>query len=104
MAVTEVVVAPMNAGKAGGPRRSLPCDALGMAGGGEIAVQSSDPQGLTAAEPFFKVQALLPAASVDGPRLVHGRLGVMRITLGDRPLLVQWVRGLRQFFQRRFRV
>jgi putative peptide zinc metalloprotease protein len=82
----------------------LPSRALGMAGGGEIAVQSSDPQGLTAAEPFFKVQALLPAASVDGPRLLHGRLGVMRITLGDRPLLVQWVRGLRQFFQRRFRV
>lgn len=82
----------------------LPSRALGMAGGGEIAVQSSDPQGLTAAEPFFKVQALLPAASLDGPRLVHGRLGVMRITLGDRPLLVQWVRGLRQFFQRRFRV
>ena len=82
----------------------LPSRALGMAGGGEIAVQSNDPQGLTAAEPFFKVQALLPAASLDGPRLVHGRLGVMRITLGDRPLLVQWARGLRQFFQRRFRV
>ena len=82
----------------------LPSRALGMAGGGEIAVQSSDPQGLTAAEPFFKVQALLPAASRDGPRLVHGRLGVMRLTLGERPLLVQWARGLRQFFQRRFRV
>ena len=38
MAVTEVVVAPMNAGKAGGPRRSLPCDALGMAGGWNPAI------------------------------------------------------------------
>jgi putative peptide zinc metalloprotease protein len=82
----------------------LPSRALGMAGGGEIAVQSSDPQGLTAAEPFFKVQALLPAAGATGPRLAHGRLGVMRITLGDRPLLAQWARGLRQFFQSRFRV
>ncbi len=38
LAVTEVVVAPMADGKAGGPRRSLPCDALGMAGGWNPAI------------------------------------------------------------------
>lgn len=82
----------------------LPSAALGMAGGGEIAVQSSDPQGLTAAEPFFRVQAWLPASNAEGPMLIHGRLGVMRLTLGYRPLLFQWGRALRQFFQRKFRV
>lgn len=82
----------------------LPSRALGMAGGGEIAVQPGDPQGVTAAEPFFRVQAALPVPASGGPRLVHGRLGTMRLTLGERPLLAQWVRGLRQFFQRKFRV
>ncbi len=38
LAVTEVVVAPVNAGKAGEPRRTLPCDALGMAGGWNPAI------------------------------------------------------------------
>jgi putative peptide zinc metalloprotease protein len=82
----------------------LPSSALGMAGGGEIAVDPSDPHGLTAAEPFFRVQADLPALSATEPLLIHGRLGVMRLTLGSRPLLLQWERSLRQFLQRRFRV
>ena len=85
----------------------LPSPALGMAGGGEIAVQSSDPKGLAAAEPFFRVQASLPAEQVSdstGLRRMHGRLGTMRITLPDSPLLFQWERGLRQFLQRKFRV
>lgn len=85
----------------------LPSPALGMAGGGQIAVQSSDPNGLAAAEPFFRIHAQLPPqdGSIDESlRLVHGRLGTMRITLPDSPLLVQWERGLRQFLQRRFRV
>ena len=36
--------------------------------------------------------------------LAHGRLGILRLTLDDAPLLVQWDRGVRQFLQRRFRV
>ncbi|MGI9211772.1 MAG: biotin/lipoyl-binding protein [Methylococcaceae bacterium] len=82
----------------------LPSKALGMAGGGEIAVDPADSHGLAAAEPFFRVQAELPPASGTEPLLVHGRLGVMRLTLSARPLLFQWERGLRQFLQRRFRV
>jgi len=85
----------------------LPSPALGMAGGGDIAVQSSDPKGLTAAEPFFRIHAQLPAAGAgqaQDMRRLHGRLGTMRITLPDSPLLVQWERGLRQFLQRKFRV
>ncbi len=85
----------------------LPSPALGMAGGGEIAVQSSDPKGLAAAEPFFRVHAQLPpgeSMDADALRHLHGRVGTMRITLPNAPLLFQWERGLRQYFQRKFRV
>lgn len=85
----------------------LPSPALGMAGGGDIAVQPSDAKGLAAAEPFFRIHAQLPAAGpgqAQDMRRLHGRLGTMRITLPDSPLLVQWERGLRQFLQRKFRV
>ena len=82
----------------------LPSRALGMAGGGEIAVQPNDPHGVTAAEPFFRVQAQLPSIETDLPMLMHGRLGVMRLDLGRRPLLSQGERAMRQFFQRKFRV
>lgn len=85
----------------------LPSAALGMSGGGDIAVHASDPKGLEAAEPFFRIHAQLPAAgSADdrGLKRLHGRVGTMRITLPDAPLLVQWERGWRQFLQRKFRV
>ena len=83
----------------------LPSPALGMPGGGEIAVQASDTKGLAAAEPFFRIHAQLPAGDAQQAlRRLHGRLGTMRITLADAPLLVQWERGLRQFLQRKFRV
>jgi putative peptide zinc metalloprotease protein len=83
----------------------LPSAALGMAGGGEIAVQSGDTKGLAAAEPFFRIHAQLPPLEqAQALRRLHGRLGTMRITLPDSPLLVQWERGARQFLQRKFRV
>jgi putative peptide zinc metalloprotease protein len=81
----------------------LPSRALGMAGGGDIAVAPSDSNGLTAAEPFFRIHAPVHAGA-DGPVLRHGRLGTVRLTLQDAPLLVQWNRAVRQFLQRRFRV
>jgi len=83
----------------------LPSAALGMAGGGDIAVQSGDAKGLAAAEPFFRIHAQLPPQEqAQALRRLHGRLGTMRITLPDSPLLVQWERGARQFLQRKFRV
>lgn len=82
----------------------LPSRALGMAGGGDLAVSPSDPQGLTAAEPFFRIEAALPSGAPEDALRVHGRIGTMRLTLSHRPLGLQWERKLRQFFQRRFRV
>jgi putative peptide zinc metalloprotease protein len=81
----------------------LPARALGMAGGGEIAVANSDPQGLTAIEPFFRIESVLSPEHAQA-LLVHGRVGTLRLTLSSRPLLQQWERSARQFLQRKFRV
>ena len=81
----------------------LPARALGMAGGGEIAVSPSDPHGLTATEPFFRIESTLSPTDAQA-LLVHGRVGTLRLTLSSRPLLQQWERKARQFLQRRFRV
>jgi putative peptide zinc metalloprotease protein len=75
-----------------------------MSGGGDLAVSPSDPNGVVAAEPFFRIESPLKPDAEHAPMLVHGRIGVMRLTLSSRPLLVQWERRLRQFLQRRFRV
>jgi putative peptide zinc metalloprotease protein len=82
----------------------LPSRALGFAGGGDIAVQPGDPNGVMAAEPFFRIHASFDAVQAAEVRLVHGRLGVMRLTLAPKPLLEQWERSARQLLQRRFRV
>jgi putative peptide zinc metalloprotease protein len=87
---------------------ALPSAALGMAGGGMIAVSPSDPQGLVAAEPFFRIEAVFglgfQGMADQAVRLSHGQIGTMRLTLSSRPLLAQWTRDVRQFLQRRFRV
>lgn len=84
---------------------ALPSPALGMAGGGLIAV-TSDPSGAVAAEPFFRIEGEISeeAARALGVSMVHGRVGTLRLTLESQPLFAQWERDLRQFFQRRFRV
>lgn len=100
LVATQTEVMPFEQGQ-------LPSPALGMAGGGDIAVQSSDPNGLAAAEPFFRVESQLPQITGEAAqhlRMLHGRVGTMRISLPPSPLLFQWERELRQFLQRKFRV
>lgn len=100
LVATQTEVMPFEQGQ-------LPSPALGMAGGGDIAVQSSDPNGLVAAEPFFRVESQLPEITGEAAqrlRMLHGRVGTMRISLPPSPLLFQWERELRQFLQRKFRV
>jgi putative peptide zinc metalloprotease protein len=82
----------------------LPSRALGFAGGGDIAVQPDDPSGVMAAEPFFRIHAGFDSAHAAEVKLMHGRLGVMRLTLEPKPLLEQWERSMRQLLQRKFRV
>jgi putative peptide zinc metalloprotease protein len=53
-------------------------------------------------EPFFEVRVfLVPQPLV---QLVHGQRGVARLDLPWEPLLSQWVRSVRQLFQRNYRV
>jgi putative peptide zinc metalloprotease protein len=82
---------------------ALPSRALGFAGGGDIAVAPGDQNGVTAAEPFYRIHARFQSGPVPAS-LMHGRLGTLRLTLNETPLLQQWERGIRQFLQRRFRV
>jgi putative peptide zinc metalloprotease protein len=83
-------------------RRTLPSPALGWMGGGEIPVASEDPEGRTTLEPFFELRADL--ASDSGAAVLHGRSGKIRLGLGTRPLLSQWLRRLRQVLQRRYQL
>ncbi len=84
----------------------LPSAALGMAGGGPIAVDPTDGQGTTAREPFFRLESDLFSVEALAPSetLRHGLRGTLRVQLSDAPLLVQWERRVRQFLQRSFRV
>jgi putative peptide zinc metalloprotease protein len=83
-----------------GGQRTLPSPALGWRAGGEMPVAVEDPQGRTAQEPFFEVQAAVPLA--DEVALLHGRGGKIRFDLEWEPLLPRWIRRLHQLFQKRY--
>ncbi len=85
-----------------GSTRLLPSPTLGWLGGGEIPVAPEDPQGRTAAEPFFEVRARIDT----NPEIafVHGRSGKIRFETGTEPLLQQWFRRLRQVLQKRYQL
>lgn len=98
-------------------RQDLPSAALGILGGGKVAVENpgtqgrrqtssgamtSDDEGRHAKEPIFEIRALLqPDASV---KLLHGQRVVVRMTLESTPLAAQWWRSLRQTFQRTYKL
>jgi hypothetical protein len=72
-------------------------------GGGQKRSSSSDlGRNPLTSEPFFEVRVfLVPQPQV---QLVHGQRGIARLDLPWEPLLSQWVRSLRQLFQRNYRV
>jgi putative peptide zinc metalloprotease protein len=72
----------------------LPSAALGDHGGGEIATDPTDKEGLTALDPVFVVDLVLPEAS---PRRVGGRVEA-RFDLGFEPVAARVWRRLRQMF------
>ena len=102
-------------------RESLPSAALGLLGGGTSAVDtkgSSDgrslagrglvdaeeSKGTKATEPVFEIRATLDADPKSGIRLLHGQRAVARMTLPAEPLMWQWVRAIRQLFQRTYQI
>lgn len=94
IAVTSIDVLP-------GERTRLFSPSLGWMGGGEIAVDPSDPTGLDTTEPFFELRAHLEQGS-DSVTLAHGHTGRIRFVFASEPLLQQWVRKLRQLIQKRY--
>ena len=80
----------------------LPSPALGWHGGGEVAVQLTDPSGVRTAEPFFEVRATVQPTG--GAAILHGRSGKIRFKLAPEPLLHQWARKLRQLMQKQYGV
>ncbi len=79
----------------------LPSLALGAAGGGELAVDSRDQQGLTALESLFQFDVRLDgAAQVPG----MGSVAAVRFDHGSEPVGFRVVRAVRRLFMDRLRV
>ncbi len=79
----------------------LPSTVLGVAGGGEIAMDPRDAGGLTSLESMFQLDIKLkqPVSGVN----VGGRVYI-RFDHGVKPLGFQWYRGIRRLFIKRFHV
>ncbi len=78
----------------------LPSAALGLYGGGDIAVSSRD--AMQASEPYFEVRSEMQKI-VDVAE-IHGRTGRIRFKLPSEPLLWQWYRSFRQLLQDRYKI
>jgi putative peptide zinc metalloprotease protein len=79
----------------------LPSAVLGTAGGGAIPVDPADPEGMRALESHFQLDLGL------GEKVKHLHIGErvhVRFEHGVMPLALQWYRGLRQLFLRKFYV
>jgi putative peptide zinc metalloprotease protein len=98
--LSEVVPAVISRLVPGGSER-LPTTVLGSEGGGQIALDPRDRQGVTALQKFFEVDLRLPAA---GGIVNAGGRAYVRFDHGWAPLAVQWYREIRQLFLARFNV
>jgi putative peptide zinc metalloprotease protein len=79
----------------------LPGRALSQEGGGEIAIDPRDMQGVKAFQKIFLFDVELP--TYEGLYNVGGRVYV-RFDHGKEPVFWRWYRGLRKLFLRRFNV
>ena len=95
MVVTEYATIPME-------QTHLPSVALGYAGGGDIAIDTRDAQGVKTSEPYYQVRASVQ--SDPEVALMHGRSGRIRFSLAPKPLAWQGWRKLRQLVQKRYQL
>jgi putative peptide zinc metalloprotease protein len=79
----------------------LPARQLSTAGGGKVATDPTDGQGLTAIQKMFQIDLEIPSGS--NPIKLGGRAYV-RFNHGWAPLAVQWYFQIRQIFLSRFDV
>ncbi|UCG39668.1 MAG: PqqD family peptide modification chaperone [bacterium] len=84
-----------------GAEARLPSNALGLAGGGELAVAPWDQEGVQAMENLFHFELQLP---LDARQAKVGARVYVRFDHGSTPLAHQWYRSLRQMFLKRFNV
>jgi putative peptide zinc metalloprotease protein len=84
-----------------GVSERLPASALGTDGGGQVAVDPRDQQGVTAMERVLQIDVELPATS---HFLNVGGRAYLRFDHGRAPLAQQWYQHVRQVFLSRFNV
>jgi putative peptide zinc metalloprotease protein len=82
--------------------QKLPSRALAFSMGGDVETDLSDPTGVLAREPFFRVVARVRTGS--DVVLKHGIPGRIRFELPHAPLLTRWVRSFSQMLQKRYRL
>ncbi len=92
----------------------LPSPVLGTMGGGTIAVDPSDPDGLQTLKKIFQFEISLPSTFQDmgetldrknkGKKIRIGERVFARFDHGREPLVAQWYRELRQLFLKRFQI
>ena len=84
-----------------GATQQLPTPALGTAGGGNVPVDPSDPNGVQTLGRFFEFEILMVQPSAD---ILLGRRVRVRFDHGTSPLGFQAYRALRQLFLRLYNV
>lgn len=98
IALSDVTVNPYQ-------KEELPSAALGWYGGGDVAVSTSDKSGKKTTESFFEVSGkLTPGNGALSPSLLHGRSGILRLSLPPEPLVQMAYRKLRQTLQKRYKI
>jgi putative peptide zinc metalloprotease protein len=95
LTVTELEKIPME-------QTVLPSSVLGWFRGGELETEYTDPSGMVAREPFFRVVAHVPVDEALVMR--HGLPGRIRFQLPPEPVMVRWMRSFSQLLQSRFRL
>lgn len=80
----------------------LPSVALGWLGGGDIAINPSEPSGMSAKESFFLLQTELPLTALHELTLLHGLTGTLRIQTPAQPIATQAYRAVNQLLQKRY--
>jgi putative peptide zinc metalloprotease protein len=98
--ITRVITAQIKRERPAASNR-LPSNALGTRGGGNIAVDPADMDGLKTAQSIFQFDLVLPE---DANLSYSGSRVYVRFDHGTQPLGIQWYRSLRQLFLRQFSV
>ncbi|MCD4824619.1 MAG: hypothetical protein K8S55_08430 [Phycisphaerae bacterium] len=87
-------------------QQQLPSAALGYAAGGSMQTSMEDQKGTKAAERFFEI-LITPRENANVKpmlKLLSGQRVIVRFTMPDKPLALQWWRSLLQLIQRRFHI